>query len=159
KRTLGANAHAFEEFSPNPNSGLARGNWQRLLKARAIFEKDRISANRECHLGIVATGVDADRRARPARIGWPAVRLLDLKELHACLPSVRALMMLDVEGFAAAAASLFVGIAKGETALQLLLDIIHLGTKDEHHRLRINQDRHALVFDDLVVFALFVGIF
>src|SRR6266446_1377475 len=66
---------------------------------------------------------------------------------------------LDVERFAAAAAAFLVGIAECEAALQLFLDVIHLGAEDEHDRLRIDQDRHALVFDDFVELALLIGIF
>src|SRR5207249_3364812 len=66
---------------------------------------------------------------------------------------------LDVEGLAAAAAALLVRIAESEAALQLLFEVIHLGPEDEHDRFWIDQYRHALVFDDLVEFALLVGIF
>src|SRR6516162_8233171 len=71
---------------------------------------------------------------------------------HTCAP-------LYVEGFAAAAAPFLVRIMKGKAALQLLLDIIHLGAEDEHDRLRIDEDRHALVFDNLVELTLFIGVF
>src|SRR5207302_5273885 len=65
----------------------------------------------------------------------------------------------DVEGFTAAATPLLVRIAEGEAILQLLFDVIHFGPEDEHDRFRIDQDRHAFVFDDLIVFALFAGVF
>src|SRR5258708_19995623 len=66
---------------------------------------------------------------------------------------------LDVEGFAAAAAAFLVGIAECEAAFQLFLNVIHLGAEDEHDRFRIDQDRHALVFNDFVELALLIGIF
>src|SRR6516164_1531941 len=66
---------------------------------------------------------------------------------------------LDVERLATAAAAFLVGIAERKAALQLFLDIIHLGAEDKHHRFRIDEDRDALVFDNLVELALLVGIF
>src|SRR5215471_5047327 len=68
-------------------------------------------------------------------------------------------LSLDVERLAAAAAALLVGIAERKAALQLFLDIIHLGAEDEHDRFRIDEDRDALVFNDFVELALLVGIF
>src|SRR5665213_330028 len=65
----------------------------------------------------------------------------------------------DVEGFAAAAAAFFVGIAEGEAGLELVLDVVHLGADDEHRRLGIDQDGDALVLHDLVEFSLIVGVF
>ena len=66
---------------------------------------------------------------------------------------------LDVERLATAAAAFLVGIAERKAALQLFLDIIHLGAEDKHPRFRIDEDRDALVFDNLVELALLVGIF
>src|SRR5207248_2328069 len=66
---------------------------------------------------------------------------------------------LNVKRLTAAATSLLVGVAEGKPVLQFLLDVIHFGAEDEHHRFRIDQDRHALVFDDLIELALLVGIF
>jgi hypothetical protein len=54
-----------------------------LLKPGAIFEDERVSANREGYLGASAGGLDGDRGARPIWIGWSAARLLDLKQPHA----------------------------------------------------------------------------
>src|SRR5258708_6041635 len=66
---------------------------------------------------------------------------------------------LNVKRLAAAATSLLVGIPESKPVLQLLLDVIHFGAENEHDRFRIDQDRHALVFDDLVELALLIGIF
>src|ERR1700736_2438725 len=66
---------------------------------------------------------------------------------------------LNVKRLAAAAMPLLVGVAESKPVLQLLLDVVHFGAEDEHDRFRIDQDRHALVFDDLVELALLVGIF
>src|SRR5271163_2011256 len=52
---------------------------------------------------------------------------------------------LDAERLAAAAARLLVGIVEHEAALQLVLLIVHLGADQEHHRGRVDEDRHALV--------------
>src|SRR6267154_1532800 len=68
-------------------------------------------------------------------------------------------MASDVEGFTAAAATLFIRVAEGETRLQLVLDEIHLGAEDEHRRLGIDQDGDAVGLDDLIELALLVGIF
>src|SRR6185437_3381783 len=64
-----------------------------------------------------------------------------------------------VEGFAAAAAPLLVGIAEGEARLDLVLDIVHLGADDEHRRLGIDQQGDPLVLHDLVEFAFLISIF
>src|SRR5260221_10364646 len=66
---------------------------------------------------------------------------------------------LRSEGLAAAAARLLVGILEDETALQLVLLVIHLGADQEHHGSRIDEDRHALVLDDVLELLLLVGIF
>src|SRR5207245_1050038 len=66
---------------------------------------------------------------------------------------------LDVEGFTAAATAFLVGIVKCKAALQLFLDVVHLGAKDEHNRLGVDQYRHALVFDNFVELRLLVGVF
>jgi hypothetical protein len=68
-------------------------------------------------------------------------------------------MAADVEGFAAAAATLFIRVAEGEARLQLILDEIHFGAENEHRRLGIDQDGDAVRLDDLVELALLVGIF
>src|SRR5258705_8668311 len=68
-------------------------------------------------------------------------------------------MTSDVEGFTAAATTLFIRVAEGETGLQLVLDEIHLGAEDEHRRFRIDQDGDAVRLDYLVELALLVGIF
>src|SRR6266851_852467 len=65
----------------------------------------------------------------------------------------------NVERLAAAAAALFVRVAEDKARLELLLDVIHLGAEDEHDGLGVNEDRHALVLDDFVEFALLVGVF
>src|SRR5260370_8037630 len=66
---------------------------------------------------------------------------------------------LNVKRLAAAATSLLVGVAEAKPVLQLLLDIIHFGAEDKHDRFRIDEDRHTLVFDDLIELALLIGIF
>src|SRR3954465_1057193 len=73
--------------------------------------------------------------------------------------SVVRIRPLYVERLAATAAAFFVRIAEDKAGLQLLLDIIHLGAEDEHDGLRIDQHRDALVLDDFVELALFVGVF
>ena len=57
-----------------------------------------------------------------------------------------------MEGLAAAATTLLVGVAEGEARLQLVLDVVHLGTDDEHAGLRVDQDRDALVLNQVVEF-------
>src|SRR5262249_54886981 len=73
--------------------------------------------------------------------------------------SQRRARRLNVERLAAAAATLLIGIVKGEPALEFRLYVVHFGTEDEHDGLRVDQNCHALVFDDLVKFALFVSVF
>src|SRR5437763_10421252 len=74
-------------------------------------------------------------------------------------PGIAALMSLNVERLAAAATALLVRVAEHEPRLQLLLDVVHFGAEDEHNGLRVDQDGHSLILDDLVVFTLIVGVF
>src|ERR1700721_1439084 len=71
----------------------------------------------------------------------------------------RLAMTLDVKRLAAAAAALLVRIAEDKAGFELFLHVIHLGAEDEHDRLGIDQHGDALVLDDLVEFALLVGVF
>src|SRR3954452_5953048 len=68
-------------------------------------------------------------------------------------------MGLDMEGLAAAAATLLVRITEHEAGLQLLLHIIHLGAEDEQGRLGIDQHGNAVLLDHFVRRLLLVGIF
>ena len=64
---------------------------------------------------------------------------------------------LDVKGFAAAAAALFIGIAEDEARLQLLLDVIHFGANDEEGGLWIDQQGDAVLLHRLVARSALIG--
>src|SRR6516225_8845266 len=66
---------------------------------------------------------------------------------------------LELHGLAATAGTDLVGIIEDELGLQLVGLVVHLGAEQEQHGLGIYQDLHALVLDDLVGRADFVGIF
>ena len=70
--------------------GLEAGHGQALLEALAVGEHDGVAADRHRHFGLSAAEIDADRGSRRIRIGGGAVRLLDLKQLHADWPIVPA---------------------------------------------------------------------
>src|SRR5262249_40267702 len=152
-------ARPFEQSSPHRRSGVDRRDQQPLLESPPIIENDRIPTNRKGYLGPSATGIDANRSPRFIRIRRSAIRLLYLEQFHASLLCALARDALNVKGLAAAATALLVRIVESEAALQLLFDVVHLGPEDEHDRLRIDQYRHPLVFDDFVEFTLLVGIF
>src|SRR6185437_2112683 len=79
-------------------------------------------SDRALHGAAGLANADADRRAGPRWVERRAVRLLDLKQFgHGILSKIAP---SNVEGFAAAAAAFFVGVAEGETRLQLVLDVI-----------------------------------
>src|SRR5207237_10228768 len=65
----------------------------------------------------------------------------------------------DMERFAASAAALLVRIPEDEARLDLLLDVVHLGTQDEQRGLGIDQNRDAVLLDQLVHRVPLVGIF
>src|SRR6516165_425715 len=159
ERSFGPHARPLKQLLPRRGSGLRRRVCQSLLEPRAIIKHQRIPTNRECDLGPSATCIYPDRGPRLIRIRRSAVRLLDLEQLHARLLRALVRAALHVEGFAAAAAALLIRISEGEAAFQFLFDVVHLGPEDEHDRLRIDQDRHPLILDDLVEFALLVSIF
>ena len=89
ERALGAQARTFEQLLPSRDWRHRGRHRQRLLEAVAIGENHRVAADRHRDLGVSAAGIDADRGARRIRIGRPAVRLLDLKQLHAQTASLR----------------------------------------------------------------------
>src|SRR6266446_6898754 len=60
----------------------------------------------------------------------------------------------DDDGFAAAAGFGLIRICKDEARRQLVALEIHFRPDEKHHRLRIDEDTHALVFYDLVEGAL-----
>src|SRR5262249_5767700 len=122
QRPLGAQPHPAEELAPCLYAAAARHR-QRAFVSLAVGEQNRVAADRKRGLGLGGAQIDADRRARRVRVDWPALRLLDLKQLHA-KPLTRG---SDVERLTTAAAALFVWIAEGKTALQFLFDVVHLG--------------------------------
>src|SRR5262249_36805490 len=71
----------------------------------------------------------------------------------------RGKTILDMEGLAASAATLFVGIAEDEARLQLLLPHLKFGAEDEERRLRIALRGHAMLLHNLVHGLLLIGIF
>jgi len=64
----------------------------------------------------------------------------------------------NVEGLSTAAAAFLVRIVEDEAGLQLVLDIIHFRSQQEHAGLGIDQQGDAVVLDHLVVLTLFIGI-
>src|ERR1700746_816178 len=66
---------------------------------------------------------------------------------------------LELHGLAATAGAYLVRIVEDELGLQLVGLVVHLGAEQEQHGLGVHQDLHALVLDDLVRWANFVGIF
>ena len=88
---------------------------------------------------------DPDSQPLPISGIGDTIRFFDLKQLYRawCRHHVR----LDMEGFAAAAAALLIGIAKSKAGLKLVLDVIHLRADDKHGRLgvfrRARGDQHS----------------
>ena len=65
----------------------------------------------------------------------------------------------ELHRFAAAAGRGLVRIVEHELRRKLLGLVVHLGAEQEQHRLRIDQDLHALVLDHFVVSASALGVF
>src|SRR6266566_1245308 len=65
----------------------------------------------------------------------------------------------QLHGFAAAAGAGLVRVVEDELRRHLVDLVVHLGAQQEQHGLRIDQDLHALVLDDLVGRTNLVGVF
>ena len=63
-----------------------------------------------------------------------------------------------MEGFAAAAAAFFIGIAEYESAFELLLHEIHLRADEEHDSLGVDQHTHAVTLNYFIELGRLVGI-
>ena len=75
----------------------------------------------------------------------------DLQPTAYSLPS-------DRETLAAAALAFYIRIAKAEGLIQTLLDEIDLSAVNETQALLIHNDFHALIFEDYVIRADFIGV-
>lgn len=65
---------------------------------------------------------------------------------------------LHMKTFAAATLAFFVRVFEDEAAFKFFFDKIHLGTDEEHHRLRVDQHFHAFLLHHLIELAHLVGI-
>src|ERR1700761_827891 len=66
---------------------------------------------------------------------------------------------LELHGFAAAAGANLIRIVEDELGLHLVGLVVHLGAEQEQDRLGVDQDLDALVLDDFVGGANFMGVF
>jgi hypothetical protein len=97
QRALGPHSCRLEHSPPLCRRSPIVRYWQYLLEPLAIREDERVAPYRERHLDYAAAGIDADRGARPARIGRSSLRLLYLKELQPNPPRIIGRAFSDVE--------------------------------------------------------------